>query len=257
MGQALSRRGHRVIEAEEFVRRARAGTASVGEAPGDGDEPAVLLYTSGTTAAPKAAVLRHRHLTSYVITTVEFGAAEADDAVLVSVPPYHVAGLANLLSNLYLGRRIVYLRQFDAQGWVDAVRQERITHAMVVPTMLARICDVLDADGGGLPSLRSMAYGGARTPAAVLRRIMDLLPHVDFTNAYGLTETSSTIAVLGPHDHRAARRVIRWRRPGCRRRARCCPPSRSRSGDRTGRSCPTASARSGCAGSRCRGSTPG
>jgi len=205
IGDALSRRGHRVVEAAAFVRQARARSASVGETPGDGDAPAVLLYTSGTTAAPKAAVLRHRHLTSYVITTVEFGAAGADDAVLVSVPPYHVAGLANLLSNLYLGRRIVYLSQFDAAGWVDAVRQEQITHAMVVPTMLARICEVLEADGGGLPSLRSVAYGGARTPSAVLRRVMDLLPEVDFTNAYGLTETSSTIAVLGPQDHRAAR----------------------------------------------------
>jgi acyl-CoA synthetase (AMP-forming)/AMP-acid ligase II len=76
---------------------------------------------------------------------------------------------------------------------------------MVVPTMLARICDVLDADGGGLPSLRALSYGGARTPATVVQRVMTLLPDVDLTNAYGLTETSSTIAVLGPDDHRAAR----------------------------------------------------
>jgi acyl-CoA synthetase (AMP-forming)/AMP-acid ligase II len=75
----------------------------------------------------------------------------------------------------------------------------------VVPTMLARICDVLDADGAGLPSLRALSYGGARTPATVLQRVMALLPDVDLTNAYGLTETSSTIAVLGPEDHRAAR----------------------------------------------------
>ena len=71
--------------------------------------------------------------------------------------------------------------------------------------MLARICDVLDADGAGLPSLRALSYGGARTPATVLQRVMALLPDVDLTNAYGLTETSSTIAVLGPDDHRAAR----------------------------------------------------
>ena len=199
---ALAERDHRVVDAAEFVTTARAGTA-VGEVPADGEGPAVLLHTSGTTAAPKAAVLRHRHLTSYVIGSVEFGGSGPDDAVLVSVPPYHVAGLANLLSNLYLGRRIVYLTQFDAAGWVDAVRREGITHAMVVPTMLARICDALD--GAGLPSLRALSYGGARTPATVLEKVMALLPDVDLTNAYGLTETSSTIAVLGPDDHRAAR----------------------------------------------------
>jgi acyl-CoA synthetase (AMP-forming)/AMP-acid ligase II len=200
---ALAARGHHVRDTAEFVATARAGGAA-GDVPADGERPAVLLYTSGTTAAPKAAVLRHRHLTSYVIGTVEFAGTGPDEAVLVSVPPYHVAGLANLLSNLYLGRRIVYLTQFDAGAWVAAVRQEGITNAMVVPTMLARICEVVDADGAGLPTLRALSYGGARTPATVLQRVMTLLPDVDLTNAYGLTETSSTIAVLGPDDHRAA-----------------------------------------------------
>jgi acyl-CoA synthetase (AMP-forming)/AMP-acid ligase II len=212
VGAALAARGYRVLDAAAFVAAARGGGA-LGDVPVDGEGPAVLLYTSGTTAAPKAAVLRHRHLTAYVIGTVEFGGADPADAVLVSVPPYHVAGLANLLSNLYLGRRIVYLAQFDAATWVGTVRAEAITHAMVVPTMLARIGELLAVDGDGdgaaadgpLPSLRALSYGGARTPAPVLQRIMDLLPAVDLTNAYGLTETSSTIAVLGPDDHRAAR----------------------------------------------------
>ena len=194
---ALTDRGHRVSDAGAFVATALGG-APVGDVPPESEGPAVLLHTSGTTAAPKAAVLRHRHLTSYVIGTVEFGGSAPDEAALVSVPPYHVAGLANLLSNLYLGRRLVYLDRFDAAAWVDAVRREGITHAMVVPTMLARICDVLSADGAGLPTLRALSYGGARTPAPVLQRVMDLLPDVDLTNAYGLTETSSTIAVLGP-----------------------------------------------------------
>jgi acyl-CoA synthetase (AMP-forming)/AMP-acid ligase II len=211
---ALAARGHRVLSADAFVSAARSSAAGAGagagdagdiDVPTDADGPAVLLYTSGTTAAPKAAALRHRHLTAYVIGTVEFGASGPEEAALVSVPPYHVAGLANLLSNLYLGRRIVYLRQFDAAGWVATVRREGVTHAMVVPTMLARLCDVLEADGAGLPNLRTMTYGGARTPATVLQRVMALLPEVRLTNAYGLTETSSTIALLGPDDHRAAR----------------------------------------------------
>ena len=202
---ALAERGHQVMAIDDFVAASRTDVA-VGE-PADvgGDEPAVLLYTSGTTSAPKAAVLRHRHLTAYVIGTVEYGGADPDSAVLVSVPAYHVAGLANLLSNLYAGRRIVYLRQFEPQQWVEAVRSEAITNAMVVPTMLSRICDLVEADGQGLPSLKALSYGGARTPAVVLQRVMDLLPELDLTNAYGLTETSSTIAVLTPDDHRSAR----------------------------------------------------
>jgi acyl-CoA synthetase (AMP-forming)/AMP-acid ligase II len=76
---------------------------------------------------------------------------------------------------------------------------------MVVPTMLARIVEYLDATGDmPPPSIRSIAYGGALMPERVIARALELFPATDFANAYGLTETSSTIAVLGPEDHRAA-----------------------------------------------------
>src|SRR5262249_16568674 len=92
---------------------------------GSPDDPvAAVLYTSGTTAAPKAALLRHRHLLAYVWNTVEFGSAEDGDAALVGVPPYHVAGLANVLTNLYAGRRLVYLAAFDPGAWLATVRAE-------------------------------------------------------------------------------------------------------------------------------------
>ncbi len=172
--------------------------------PADPDQVALVLYTSGTTSAPKAAVLRHRHLTAYVINTVEFGAMGRDDAVLVCVPPYHVAGVMNLISNLYAGRRVVYLDPFDAAAWIELARAEQVTHAMVVPTMLARIVRQLGADPVDAPALTSLAYGGAPMPAPVIEKALDLFPGVAFTNAYGLTETSSTVTVLGPDDHRSA-----------------------------------------------------
>jgi acyl-CoA synthetase (AMP-forming)/AMP-acid ligase II len=173
----------------------------------DPDDPvAVVLYTSGTTAAPKAALLRHRHLLAYVLNTVEFGSAEEGDAALVSVPPYHVAGLMNLLTNLYSGRRLVYLSAFDPARWLEMVRRERVTHAMLVPTMLARVVAELSAKKAtaDTPSLLSIAYGGARMPRPVLEQALALFPDTGFVNAYGLTETTSSIAVLSPEDHREA-----------------------------------------------------
>jgi acyl-CoA synthetase (AMP-forming)/AMP-acid ligase II len=179
------------------------GVAAPAE-PGPDDE-AVLLMTSGTTAAPKSAVLRHRHLVSYVLGTIDFGSATPDDAVIVSVPPYHIAAVANLLTNLYSGRRIVYLERFTAARWLDTVAAEGVTHAMVVPTMLARIVDELAAGAPAAPlRLRSLSYGGAPLAPSILQRALALLPDVGFVNAYGLTETSSSIAVLGPADHREA-----------------------------------------------------
>ncbi|CAO5243245.1 class I adenylate-forming enzyme family protein [Frankia sp. AgKG'84/4] len=171
---------------------------------GDADDIAVLLFTSGTTGEPKAAVLRHSNLAEYIISTVEYAGSAADEAAIVSVPPYHIAGISAVLSSTYSGRRVVQLEAFEPRAWVDIVRAESITHAMVVPTMLGRILDVIEADGGGLPSLRSLSYGGGPMPLPVIERAVAALPEVGFVNAYGLTETSSTIAVLGPDDHQVA-----------------------------------------------------
>lgn len=198
--------GVRAVVRPDFLSQWAEGSAPDSDWNVDPDEIAILLYTSGTTGAPKAAVLRHKHLVSYIIGSVEFMGAAEDEATLVSVPPYHVAGMAAILSSVYAGRRIVQLPNFDAADWVSLVRAEGVTHAMVVPTMLARIVDHLEEVGGGLPSLRALSYGGGKMPAPVIARALELLPETNFVNAYGLTETSSTVAVLGPEEHREAHR---------------------------------------------------
>ena len=164
----------------------------------------MLLFTSGTTSEPKAAVLRHRHLVSYIISSVEFLGCAPDEAQLICVPPYHIAGVAAVLSSLYAGRRIMYLPAFDAEEWVRLAVDEHITHAMVVPTMLGRILDAAESAGVKLDSLRHLSYGGGRMPLELVERTLRDMPHVDLVNAYGLTETSSTIAMLTPDEHREA-----------------------------------------------------
>ena len=193
-----------VLTREDFLARTRAASGPP-EWPQDPEAIALLLFTSGTTGPPKAAVLRHRHLVSYILGSVEFGSAAPEDASLVSVPPYHVAGMAAILSCVYSGRRIVQLQAFSAEAWIETARREGISHAFVVPTMLARIVERLEAEGrADLPRLRSLSYGGGKMPQAVIERAMALLPETGFTNAYGLTETSSTLSLLTPEDHREA-----------------------------------------------------
>ncbi|MCA2322001.1 AMP-binding protein [Mycobacterium intracellulare] len=195
----------RVMVSDDFLGAAR-GAEPAAEFP-DPDAVAIVLFTSGTTSQPKAVELSHNNLTSYVTGTVEFGAAADTDAALICVPPYHIAGVSAALSNLYAGRKMVYLPNFDAQEWVRLINTENVTTATVVPTMLDRIVTVLENGDGPaieLPSLRNLAYGGSKVGLPLVRRALELLPDVGFVNAYGLTETSSTIAVLTPDDHRAA-----------------------------------------------------
>src|SRR5271168_1254430 len=194
--------GVQVMTADDFVAAARITEAF--DAFPDPDSAAVVLFTSGTTSRPKAVELSHNNLTGYVTGTVEFESADVTDAALICVPPYHIAGVGAALSNLYAGRKMVYLPNFEAQEWVRLINAEHVTTATVVPTMLDRIVTVLEAGGHELTSLRNLAYGGSKVGLPLVRRALELLPGVGFVNAYGLTETSSTIAVLGPDDHRAA-----------------------------------------------------
>jgi long-chain acyl-CoA synthetase len=197
----------RAIGRKDFVSKARQDGAEQldPEWSMDPEEIAILLFTSGTTGAPKAAVLRHQHIVSYILSTVEFMSADEDAAQLVCVPPYHIAGIASLASSIYSGRRIVQLPAFTAEAWLETARREKITNAMVVPTMLSRIIEALEGqESADLPHLKAISYGGGKMPQAVIERAMRLFPDTNFANAYGLTETSSTISILGPDDHRAA-----------------------------------------------------
>ncbi len=198
---SLGEAGIESVSCDDWL--AATGTTVVPrEEPWDPNRTAVIIYTSGTTSAPKGVLLRHGNLTSYVLGTVEFLGAAEDDAALVCVPPYHIAAVANVISNLYAGRRAMVLEQFSPDEWLDTVRAEGVSNALVVPTMLSRIVEV--GTDLSVPTLRGLAYGGAPMPAALIEKALRTWPDVGFVNAYGLTETSSTVAVLGPDQHREA-----------------------------------------------------
>lgn len=202
--ELLDRLEPAIVAAPNWLEPASPSTRTFPDAP---EPPAVVLFTSGTSAAPKAALLEHDRLLAYVFNTVEFGSAGEDEATLLSSPPFHIAGVAAMLSSTYSGRRIVALPgvRFSAEEWIETARKESVTHAFVVPTMLARIVHAMEADPDArVPSLLNLVYGGARMPAPVLQRALELFPETDFVNAYGLTETSSTVCLLGPDDHRLA-----------------------------------------------------
>lgn len=194
-----------VVDRDEFMQSvSRAGEAA--ELPEPETDIAVQLFTSGTTGTPKAAILKHDNLVSYILGSVEFMGAEESEAALSCVPPYHIAGISAVLSSVYSCRRQVQLPDFSPEAWILQCRDQSVTQAFVVPTMLARIISYIEDSGekANLGPLRSLAYGGGRMPLEVIQRALKIFPDINYTNAYGLTETSSTISVLGPEDHKRA-----------------------------------------------------
>ncbi len=169
----------------------------------DDEDVSILMYTSGTTALPKAVLLTFNAFTAYVCGNVELADGSPRGTALLCVPLYHIAGATNIMTSMFGGRRLVLLRQFDAPTWLEAVERERVTHAFLVPTMVKQLIDHPDFSRYDLSSLENLSYGGAAMPFPVVRRAIEMFPKTTgFVNAFGQTETTSTLTVLGPDDHR-------------------------------------------------------
>jgi acyl-CoA synthetase (AMP-forming)/AMP-acid ligase II len=167
----------------------------------DENDASILMYTSGTTAKPKGVVLTYLTLSVYVTNTMNpADPASEPDVTLVSVPFYHVAGATAMMSSIWGGRTLAILPQFDPQSWLETVQRERVTHAFVVPTMLKRIMELPNFATFDISSLKLITYGAAPMPYEVVRKAVDIF-QCGLMNAYGQTESTSTLTYLGPDDH--------------------------------------------------------
>jgi acyl-CoA synthetase (AMP-forming)/AMP-acid ligase II len=145
--------------------------------------------------------LRHSSFVSYVLENVDPADPEIGERNLLTVPLYHVAGMQAMLAGAYGGRTLVLMRQFEVKEWLKTVQEQQVERAMLVPTMLKWVIDDPDFQTYDLSSLKVITYGAAPMPLNVITKAVALMPGVRFINAFGQTETASTITVLGPEDH--------------------------------------------------------
>jgi acyl-CoA synthetase (AMP-forming)/AMP-acid ligase II len=168
---------------------------------GEPESTAVLLFTAGTTGRPKAVMLSHLSFTEFMLTNVEPPDPDVEERTVLSLPMHHIAGLQAALASVFGGRSIVMQRQFEAGDWMKLVAGHRVSRALVVPTMLKQVLDHADFRAHDLSSVRVITYGGASMPSTLIERAIVAFPGVQFINAFGQTETGSTIAMVPPEDH--------------------------------------------------------
>ncbi|MFC2067025.1 class I adenylate-forming enzyme family protein [Chloroflexota bacterium] len=166
----------------------------------DGDTT-ILMYTAGTTGFPKGVMLSHNSFSFYLLDNVTPADPESEEGNILTVPLYHVAGIQAMMAAIYGGRTLVMERQFDAKDWMELVEKEKANRAMMVPTMLKQLLDHPDFGKHDLSSLKVITYGAAPMPLTVIKKALDVFPGVNFINAFGQTETASTITALNPEDH--------------------------------------------------------
>ena len=158
------------IEREGFLSQANSGDVPDADWSMDPDQIAILLFTSGTTGAPKAAVLRHSHLVSYILGSVEFMGAGDEEATLVSVPPTMLQEWQRFAARFMREEGSFNSPILMLQAGSDLAIAESITHAIVVPTMLSRIVEELEnCPGVSIDSLETFHMGAVRCPAQSLK----------------------------------------------------------------------------------------
>ena len=167
----------------------------------DDDDTTILMFTAGTTGLPKGVMLTFGGVSSYSLSNVTPVDPDQVEKNILTVPLYHVAGMQAVISAIFGMRTLVIQRQFEAESWMKLVQDEKVSRAMMVPTMLKMLLDHPARPNYDISSLDVLTYGAAPMPKEIIKRAIMELEDTQFINAFGQTEASATITALMPDDH--------------------------------------------------------
>ncbi len=175
----------------------------VDDSVADGDV-AQILYTSGTTGAPKGAMLTHRALLAEYASCMTACEFTAGDRVLAALPLYHTAQMhAFMMPQLLAGAEVTLIGRPDPARCLELIEQRRLTSFFAPPTVWINLLRHPDFSARDLGSLRKAYYGAAIMPVPVLHELRARLPGIQAYNCYGQSEIAPLATVLRPEEHDA------------------------------------------------------
>ena len=166
-----------------------------------GDDLAAIVYTGGTTGRPKGVMLSHGGLFFSALGHQANLRFNADMVYLHTAPLFHLGGGARVFSAALATAKNIVLPKFAPEAVLTAIETHRVSHLLLMPTMINMLINFERFDDFDISSLTDIAYGGSAMPEALLRSAMAKMPDVGFTQSYGQTELSPSGAFLEPKYH--------------------------------------------------------
>ena len=168
-------------------------------APAEAGDTVLQLYTSGTTGVPKGVLTTHRNLAAAAETS-PYWEFDADSVSLTALPMFHIGGIGWTFLGLWNGATTVLVSEFVADDVLDVIEHQRVTNAVLVPTMIQMLLGVPGAADRDYSALRSIAYGASPITTPVLKAALRTFD-CSLYGIYGLTESTGGVIQLDPADH--------------------------------------------------------
>lgn len=165
------------------------------------DDLAFIFYTGGTTGRSKGVMLSHGNVMSSALHALAADIIPPDAVYLSAAPMFHLGNGTTMFPTLLAGGRNAILHSFSARSLAESVERNRVTHTLLVPTMVQTLVDDPCINEYDLSSLRQIAYGAAPISEALIERAMERLPETEFVQLYGMTELSPIATVLPFDQH--------------------------------------------------------
>lgn len=163
------------------------------------NDPSGIFYTGGTTGRSKGVIISQRHLVQNSYTLLMHRVYSHDDVYLTAGAMFHIGGTITYSLSL-LGATIVYIPQFEAGLVLETIEREKVTHILLVPTMVNAVINHPDLAKRNLSSWKSMMYSASAISPDILRTALRVLPS-ELVQAYGTTEVGSFITLMFHEDH--------------------------------------------------------
>jgi len=148
-----------------------------------------LIYTSGTTGRPKGVMVTHANILADINNFNYWMRYTEGGVYLHAAPIFHIADFPAMFAAPSFGKCQVTIPKFSPESFCEAVQRERVTHTVLVPTMINLLMQFLETKKYDLGSLQVLAYGGSPMAPELIRKTRNQLPNVKLVQVYGLSES--------------------------------------------------------------------